>query len=109
MRVSDCGPGIKDLPAVLGGRYESPTGIGLGIVGVQRLMDRFRIDAAPGTGTVVEFGRAFPRRLRTSPRDVARSPRNWPGSRRRVRLTKSASRITNCCGHLRNCKSARRS
>src|SRR6185436_6906056 len=33
IRVSDDGPGIADLDAVLSGSYSSPTGMGLGIVG----------------------------------------------------------------------------
>jgi signal transduction histidine kinase/CheY-like chemotaxis protein len=33
----------------------------LGIIGVRRLMDRFRIESAPGAGTVVEFGKSLPR------------------------------------------------
>ena len=39
----DRGPGIPDLDAVLGGRYRSPTGMGLGILGARRLMDRIDI------------------------------------------------------------------
>src|SRR3954454_25062045 len=45
VRVSDRGPGINDLQAILDGRYVSPTGLGVGIVGARRLMDRFRIDS----------------------------------------------------------------
>src|SRR5215468_7349270 len=33
IRVSDRGPGIRDLPAVLGGGYVSPTGMGVGLAG----------------------------------------------------------------------------
>src|SRR5271154_1139025 len=32
VRVTDQGPGIKNLQAILDGRYTSPTGMGLGIV-----------------------------------------------------------------------------
>src|SRR5262245_5614544 len=39
VQVTDSGPGISDLDAVLSGRYRSATGMGLGIVGAQRLMD----------------------------------------------------------------------
>jgi signal transduction histidine kinase/CheY-like chemotaxis protein len=59
-RVSDQGPGIGDLDAVLGGRYQSPTGMGLGIVGARRLMDRFSIESAPGRGTSITIGKALP-------------------------------------------------
>src|SRR5271154_1029116 len=53
VRVVDRGPGIKDLQTILDGRYQSSTGMGLGIVGVRRLMDRFQIDTAPDAGTTV--------------------------------------------------------
>src|SRR5215813_7893687 len=46
VRVRDRGPGVQDLNAVLEGRYASPTGLGLGIIGVRRLMDAFQIDSA---------------------------------------------------------------
>jgi signal transduction histidine kinase/DNA-binding response OmpR family regulator len=73
VRVHDRGPGIKDLQSILDGRYRSATGMGLGIVGVRRLMDHFRIDSAPGAGTVVEFGKALPKRVPPlTPHDLAR-------------------------------------
>jgi signal transduction histidine kinase/CheY-like chemotaxis protein len=53
VRISDQGPGIPDLPRILGGHYQSPTGMGLGIVGARRLMDQFTIDSVPGQGTTV--------------------------------------------------------
>ena len=52
-RVSDRGPGVAALRAILDGRYESPTGMGLGIVGARRLVDEFDIRTAPGEGTTV--------------------------------------------------------
>src|SRR5262249_53427536 len=58
IRISDRGPGIKDLPAILAGRYTSPTGMGLGVVGAQRLMDRFEIDSGPG-GTTILIGKCL--------------------------------------------------
>src|SRR5512141_2015055 len=54
--VSDKGPGIPNLTEVLAGRYHSETGMGVGIVGSRRLVDRFRIDTAPGSGTTVTLG-----------------------------------------------------
>src|SRR5690242_11413825 len=44
VRVSDEGPGIADLASILGGRYRSPTGMGVGIIGSRRLVDHFEID-----------------------------------------------------------------
>jgi signal transduction histidine kinase/CheY-like chemotaxis protein len=62
IRITDRGPGIADLDAILGGRYESATGMGLGIVGAKRLMDAFEIDSAPGRGTAVTLRKLMPRR-----------------------------------------------
>src|SRR5262245_46743436 len=61
VRVRDAGPGIEGLAAILDGRYRSPTGMGVGILGVRRLMDRFHIESAPGAGTTVELGKTLPR------------------------------------------------
>ena len=38
---TDDGPGIPNLPTILDGRYRSATGMGVGIIGARRLMDRF--------------------------------------------------------------------
>jgi signal transduction histidine kinase/CheY-like chemotaxis protein len=61
VRIRDQGPGIADLAAVLEGRYTSATGMGLGIVGVRRLMDRFQIDSGPRSGTTVILGKTLPK------------------------------------------------
>ncbi len=58
--VSDRGPGIPDLDAILEGRYQSQTGLGLGLMGTRRLMDRFSLDAASGNGITVTFGKFLP-------------------------------------------------
>jgi signal transduction histidine kinase/CheY-like chemotaxis protein len=60
--VSDEGPGIERVADILEGRYRSSTGMGLGVVGAQRLMDQFRLDSAPGRGTTVTLGKLFSRR-----------------------------------------------
>jgi signal transduction histidine kinase/CheY-like chemotaxis protein len=62
VRVSDQGPGIKDLQAILEGRYTSATGMGLGIIGVRRLMDVFEIRRGPSGGTIVLIGKGLGRR-----------------------------------------------
>jgi signal transduction histidine kinase/CheY-like chemotaxis protein len=62
IRISDRGPGIKELNAILDGRYTSSTGMGVGIVGARRLMDRFEIESRPGAGTVVVLGKLLPKR-----------------------------------------------
>jgi len=61
VKVSDGGPGIADLAAVLEGRYQSPTGMGLGILGARRLMDDCDIDSRPGKGTNVRMAKRLPR------------------------------------------------
>ena len=53
VRVTDQGPGIRNLRDILEGRYRSRTGMGLGILGARRLMDQFQIDSEPGRGTRV--------------------------------------------------------
>jgi signal transduction histidine kinase len=62
VRVSDRGPGVRDLATVLSGRYVSPTGMGLGISGARRLTDHFEIESRPGEGTTVLLGKYLPRR-----------------------------------------------
>jgi signal transduction histidine kinase len=51
--VSDRGPGIPNLDEILGGRYQSKTGMGIGVVGARRLMDRFEVVSEAGSGTIV--------------------------------------------------------
>jgi signal transduction histidine kinase/CheY-like chemotaxis protein len=60
VRVRDEGPGMRDLDSILEGRYKSPTGMGLGILGTRRLMDHFTIESAPDHGTTVTFAKALP-------------------------------------------------
>jgi signal transduction histidine kinase len=73
VRVSDEGPGIAELDAILDGRYVSPTGMGIGLLGARRLSDRFRVETAPGAGTTVEIARLLPRGARAvAAPDVAR-------------------------------------
>ncbi len=49
----DQGPGIKNLPEIMSGKYKSRSGLGLGILGTKRLADKFDIETNPG-GTRVE-------------------------------------------------------
>ncbi len=53
VRAVDQGPGIDNLDEILAGNYKSRTGLGKGIVGVRKLMDRFEI-VSDSTGTRVE-------------------------------------------------------
>jgi len=71
--ISDQGPGIPDLRSILEGSYKSTTGMGVGIIGTQRLVDKFHISTAPGKGTVATLAKALPRRvLPVSSQDVTR-------------------------------------
>ena len=60
-RIEDRGPGIARLDDVLNGRYRSSTGMGMGIVGARRLMDRFAIHSTP-QGTCVSLEKYLPQR-----------------------------------------------
>jgi signal transduction histidine kinase len=60
IRVIDAGPGIGDLDDILEGRYRSASGMGLGLLGAKRLMDRFRVNSRTGEGTTVELGQHVP-------------------------------------------------
>ena len=67
MQVSDHGPGIRNVAAVLSGAYVSNTGMGVGLTGARRLMDHFEVVSSPGEGTVVRFGKDIP----AGPRPIA--------------------------------------
>jgi len=60
--LSDRGRGIPHIQEVLDGKHVSETGMGLGIIGAKKLMDSFKIDTAPGRGTVVVLGKNIPQR-----------------------------------------------
>lgn len=53
IRAIDQGVGIPNIGQVLSGHYKSATGMGVGLLGTQRLMDEFTIDTGPGRGTKV--------------------------------------------------------
>lgn len=60
IEVRDRGRGIPNLAEVLDGRYVSTTGMGIGLIGARRLMDRFHVESSPA-GTTVTFAKAVPR------------------------------------------------
>ena len=60
--VSDRGPGIARLDAILDGSQRSVTGMGIGLIGARRLMDDFTIETAPGGGTTVRLAKILPKR-----------------------------------------------
>lgn len=53
IEARDRGPGITNLDSILDGDYSSKTGMGLGLRGCRRLMDRFEVDTGHDKGTVV--------------------------------------------------------
>jgi signal transduction histidine kinase/DNA-binding response OmpR family regulator len=60
--ISDKGPGIADLDAVLSGSQASEKGMGIGLRGARRLMDAFHIEAELGLGTTVRVAKLLPSR-----------------------------------------------
>jgi signal transduction histidine kinase/CheY-like chemotaxis protein len=61
IEISDHGPGIPNLREILDGQYRSETGMGLGILGARRLMDRFDVESTPGRGTTIQLKKILPR------------------------------------------------
>ncbi|MEO8127530.1 MAG: ATP-binding protein [Bryobacteraceae bacterium] len=62
IKVTDTGPGIARLETILSGQYKSETGMGLGIIGARRLMDRFDVQSKPGAGTSIVMTKLLPKR-----------------------------------------------
>jgi signal transduction histidine kinase len=69
--VRDRGKGIPHLDDVLSGRYKSSTGMGIGISGARRLLDRFDIRTS-SAGTSVTLEKFLPARAQTVTLDSAR-------------------------------------
>jgi len=63
IRIKDDGPGITKLKEILEGRYQSHTGMGLGIIGARRLVDQCEIDTGPTRGTEILLKKLLPRRI----------------------------------------------
>jgi signal transduction histidine kinase/DNA-binding response OmpR family regulator len=55
--IRDKGAGIGNLREIFDGKYESRTGMGLGLLGAKRLMDCFSIESNGGQGTAVILGK----------------------------------------------------
>jgi serine/threonine-protein kinase RsbT len=60
VRAEDDGPGIADIERALEDGYSTGRGLGLGLPGARRLMDRLIVESAPGKGTVVEMWKWIP-------------------------------------------------
>ena len=53
--VEDQGPGIADIGQAMTDHFTSGTGMGLGLGGSKRLVDKFEIRSEPGKGTMVSI------------------------------------------------------
>lgn len=53
LTFSDDGPGIADLDLAMKDGWTSGKGLGMGLSGAKRLVDKFEIDSKPGAGTRV--------------------------------------------------------
>jgi signal transduction histidine kinase len=62
--IEDQGPGIANIEQILSGKYQSSTGMGVGITGARCLMDQFEIVTAPGEGTRITLQKWLPREMR---------------------------------------------
>jgi serine/threonine-protein kinase RsbT len=60
VRAEDEGPGIADVERALEDGYSTGRGLGMGLPGARRLMDRLVVDSLPGRGTVVEMWKWVP-------------------------------------------------
>ncbi len=60
VRAEDEGPGIVDIDRALEDGYSTGRGLGLGLPGARRLMDRLIVRSEPGRGTVVEMWKWIP-------------------------------------------------
>ncbi|WP_028477742.1 ATP-binding protein [Nocardia sp. CNY236] len=60
VQAEDQGPGIHDIPRALEDGYSTGRGLGLGLPGARRLMDRLTVDSSPGQGTLVEMWKWVP-------------------------------------------------
>ncbi|HVQ50499.1 MAG TPA: anti-sigma regulatory factor [Mycobacterium sp.] len=60
VRAEDDGPGIVDIERALEDGYSTGRGLGLGLPGARRLMDRLIVESAPGKGTIVEMWKWIP-------------------------------------------------
>jgi serine/threonine-protein kinase RsbT len=60
VRAEDYGPGIADIDRAMEDGYSTGRGLGMGLPGARRLMDRLVVDSKLGRGTVVEMWKWVP-------------------------------------------------
>ena len=64
VRAEDDGPGIADIDRAMEDGYTTGRGLGMGLPGCRRLMDRLVVESALGQGTVIEMWKWVPARAR---------------------------------------------
>ena len=62
VRAEDQGPGIVDIDRAMEDGYSTGRGLGMGLPGARRLMDRLFVDSTLGRGTVIEMWKWVPPR-----------------------------------------------
>ncbi len=62
VRAEDEGPGIADIERAMEDGYSTGRGLGMGLPGARRLMDRLIVESLVGRGTVVEMWKWVPAR-----------------------------------------------
>jgi serine/threonine-protein kinase RsbT len=62
IRAEDEGPGIADIERAMEDGYSTGRGLGLGLPGARRLMDRLIVESEVGRGTVIEMWKWVPAR-----------------------------------------------
>jgi serine/threonine-protein kinase RsbT len=62
VRAEDEGPGIVDIERAMEDGYTTGRGLGMGLPGARRLMDRLIVESALGKGTVIEMWKWVPAR-----------------------------------------------
>ena len=60
VRAEDYGPGIADIDRAMEDGYSTGRGLGMGLPGARRLMDRLVVDSKLGRGTMVEMWKWVP-------------------------------------------------
>ncbi|MGD1169540.1 anti-sigma regulatory factor [Mycobacterium seoulense] len=60
VRAEDQGPGIADIERAMEDGYSTGRGLGMGLPGSRRLMDRLLVESRLGRGTVVEMWKWVP-------------------------------------------------
>jgi serine/threonine-protein kinase RsbT len=62
VRAEDEGPGIADIERAMEDGYSTGRGLGLGLPGARRLMDRLIVESTLGRGTRIEMWKWVPAR-----------------------------------------------